>query len=75
MILHTIVPTDEVMKGFDDAKYNYLDIDVGGVQMQVNPIGIGQGRLVRLLSTDPAMYLKPEYQPGSIIQWPSTPSI
>lgn len=69
MIFHSIIPLDEVFKGSDQQESEYVDVDVGSVKMQIRPTGIGQGRLVRLLSTDPLDYLRPEYQPGSLVYW------
>lgn len=72
MMLHTIVPIEEVLRGFEaycEDKRERQIVDINGVTMQVNVSGPGRGTVDRLLSTDPSHYLRPECQPGYEVSW------
>ncbi|PTX58642.1 YlzJ-like protein [Melghirimyces profundicolus] len=43
------------------------EVEVEGVSMLVEMTGSGEGRIVRLFSTDPRHYLDSRYQPGARI--------
>lgn len=69
MILYTPMQLELVLEGFDNTKYpDYKEIQYKGVPMLVEGTGFGKQRIVKLLSTDPFDYLKPEMAPGSIIE-------
>ncbi len=68
MILYTPVQLELVLEGFDKTKYpDYKEIKYKGVPMLVEEAGFGRKRIVKLLSTDPFDYLKPEMTPGNLI--------
>ncbi|HBC94205.1 MAG TPA: hypothetical protein DCZ10_15240 [Pelotomaculum sp.] len=68
MILYTPMQLELVLEGFDTTSYPaYRDIEYLGVAMVVEPAGFGRQKIVKLLSTNPFDYLKPELAPGSII--------
>lgn len=68
MILYTPVQLELVLEGFDKTKYpEYREVKYKGVPVLVEEAGFGRKRIVKLLSTDPFDYLKPEMAPGSII--------
>lgn len=69
MLYYTIVPTDEL---FDDSEENetstsIVEVQRSGMTMLVAPTTHGRGQIQRLISSNPADYLKPELQPGSEI--------
>lgn len=69
MILYTPVQLELVLEGFDKTSYpDYKELKYNGVPMLVEEAGFGRKRIVKLLSTDPFDYLKPELTPGSIIE-------
>lgn len=69
MILYTPVQLELVLEGFDQTNYpDYEEINFKGVPMVVESTDFGRKRIVKLLSTDPYDYLKPEMTPGSIIE-------
>lgn len=69
MILYTPVQLELVLEGFDQTRYpDYQEIKYKGVPMLVEGTEYGRKRIVKLLSTDPFDYLKPEMTPGSIIE-------
>lgn len=68
MILYTPVQLELVLEGFDKTKYpEHREVKYKGVPVLVEEAGFGRKRIVKLLSTDPFDYLKPEMAPGSII--------
>ncbi|MEW6183809.1 MAG: YlzJ-like family protein [Bacillota bacterium] len=66
MILYTPLPMELVLQGLESEPVPKLkETTVGGVPVIVEETGPGRGRLVRLLSTDPYAYLKPDLTPGT----------
>lgn len=62
MILHTIVPLEEI---FDEpGTQEMLEITRGEMRLIVTPTGNARGRVVQVISSDPADYLIAQYQPG-----------
>jgi hypothetical protein len=47
----------------------FYEIEVEGKRVLFSPDGPGQGRIVRVLSTDPADYMDPRFSPGNMIFW------
>ena len=69
VILYTPMPLELVLEGFDKTQYpDYKEIEYQGVQMLVEGAGFGKKRIIKLLSTNPFDYLKPEIVPGSLIE-------
>lgn len=70
MILYTPMQLELVLEGFDTTRYpEYKEIEYQGVAMVVESAGFGRQKIVKLLSTNPFDYLKPELAPGSIINY------
>ena len=69
MLHWSVMPAEYVFDGVDKQEYNWIETDVAGVKMLVEPLSEqpGYARIVRLLSPDPAVYLKACYQPGQSI--------
>lgn len=63
MILYTPFPL-ELVFAEENTTFPYQDVVVSGVTLVVQPTGAGLGIIVQVRSTDPAVYLKPEFQPG-----------
>ncbi len=66
MILYTPLPLELVMMS-DESKSPYQEIEYDGVTLVVQPTGTGLGKIVQIKSTDPAVYLRPDLQPGQQI--------
>ena len=64
MILYTTMPLENVYQGLEDMRPSYLEVEMAGTMVVVEPIGLNQGRIVRILSTYPQVYLLPGLQPG-----------
>jgi hypothetical protein len=59
-----------VLEGLDKmSDPGYGQVCHQGVPMLVERTGQGRVRVARLLSTDPADYLKAQYVPGSILEY------
>lgn len=67
MILYTTVPLEAVFDGVERMEARTFTATVGGVEMELEPFGDRQARIVRLLSPNPQHYLRPELAPGSIV--------
>lgn len=69
MIHYSVVPMDVIFEGAEAFQPHYVDIDQGGVKLQIEPLSGFQGRIVRLYSCNPQDYLKEQYAPGTIISY------
>ncbi|WP_213974656.1 YlzJ-like family protein [Tepidanaerobacter acetatoxydans] len=66
MLLYTTMPLEIVLDGIYK-EHEYKEIDTNGVKLIVECIGINQGKIVRLLSSNPQDFLNPNFFPGKII--------
>ena len=64
-VLHTIVPLEVVFSNKYDGLPKQQLVKVDGVEMLVEPLGFGEAKVVRVLSSNPAHYLNTKFQPGS----------
>ncbi|WP_040948738.1 YlzJ-like family protein [Gorillibacterium massiliense] len=69
MILHTIIPQEHIYGAEKEQDYRFSDVVVGGVSMQVQDLGMGRARIVRLYSANLQDYLNPAYSPGAVIRF------
>ncbi|HHY36501.1 MAG TPA: hypothetical protein GX518_02285 [Firmicutes bacterium] len=69
MILYTTMPLETVYQGLEDMRPSYLEVELAGTTVVIEPISLEQGKIVRLLSTDPKDYLNPNLQPGRVINF------
>ncbi|RJO61792.1 MAG: hypothetical protein C4542_05615 [Dehalococcoidia bacterium] len=68
MILYTPMQLELVLEGFDQNKYPcYQELDHKGVTVLVEDVGGGKRKVVKLLSTNPYDFLRPELSPGTIL--------
>lgn len=67
MTIHSIIPMEVIFAGMEQQTYDYVNVIVEGVSMQVERVGVNQARIVRLLSCRPNDFLNPAYMPGSLI--------
>lgn len=66
--LYTPTPL-EALYGWENKTPQYQELDMGGAKLLVEPMGMDRCRVVRLISTNPADYLKNEFQPGAEISF------
>ncbi|WP_438432506.1 YlzJ-like family protein [Gorillibacterium sp. sgz500922] len=72
MTLHTILPHELVLAGWEEASYAYQDVVIDGIGMQVEFLGSARAKIIRLYSGNLSDYLNPLYAPGSIIHFGPT---
>jgi hypothetical protein len=72
LALYTIVPLEEVLSEEETVTGRPFEMTMGGKRLLVAPEGPGQGRIMQLLSTDPADFLDPRWHPGNMIIWLKT---
>lgn len=72
MILWTPMPMEMVLDGIDGPSRPSLEVKHHGRTLMVEPISAAHARVVRLISSDPADYLDPAWQPGRVITLAST---
>ncbi|NLM40087.1 MAG: hypothetical protein GX205_08510 [Firmicutes bacterium] len=68
-MLYTVVPLEDVLDGIEEDPPQLVDVVLGGVLLQVEPLSNFSYRVERVISSDPQAYLNLQYQPGSIIRW------
>ena len=68
MIIYTPLPIEQVLEGNSDFSPDYKEIEKDGCILLIEPISFSEGRIVRLISSNPQEYLKPTLQPGEIIK-------
>jgi hypothetical protein len=67
MIIYSVMPMEYILQNEDDSVYEHVELQMGPVTMLVQPIGMNQARIVRLISPNPQDYLNPSYAPGQKI--------
>ncbi len=72
MMLYTIIPFEAIFDAeaeSDLAQDSLGDVEIkqGQASLLTQPLPGGQFKINRIISTDPQDYLKPEWQPGSIM--------
>lgn len=68
-IIYTPLPIETVLDGIDKQDLKYQELEVGGAKLLVEQFGVDKCRVVRLISTNPADYLKNEFQPGTELRF------
>ena len=68
-IIYTPLPIELVLEGIDKEGPPYQEMEVNGVKLLVEQQSMDKCRVVRLLSTNPADFLKNEYQPGTELKF------
>jgi hypothetical protein len=58
-----------IFAGMEQQTYEYIEVEVGGISMQVERVGLNQAKIIRLLSCQPNDYLNPAYLPGTMISY------
>lgn len=71
MILYTVLPIEQVLEGIERERH-FVDIEIQGVTMTIEPVSAEEAMIVRIISTDPRDFLKPALQPGRKIRLTAT---
>ncbi|HAV20614.1 MAG: YlzJ-like family protein [Bacillota bacterium] len=67
MILYTVLPIETVLEGLGQER-KFVDIQLKGLSLTVEPISMEEAVIVRVISTDPSHYLNPRLAPGRKIR-------
>lgn len=70
-ILYSIVPAEMVFANSDQLEPPQELIFQGQKVLAQATEQPGEFKLVQLISSDPALFLKPDFQPGTIIRYPA----
>lgn len=65
-MLYTVMPPDVIFP--EEQEASYRELELGGVQLEVEEISGGWGKITRVISTDPRAFLDPRFQPGVQVQ-------
>ncbi len=68
MIIYTPLPIESVLEGSESFSPEYKEIEIDGNKLLVEHHSFNEGKVVRLISSNPQEYLKPHLQPGAIIK-------
>ena len=68
MILWTVLPVELVLAG-EEKVAEYEEMEYAGVAVQVEKLSPLECRIVRILSTDPADFLRDDIQPGLVLTY------
>jgi hypothetical protein len=70
VILYTPLHLEIVLEGLEKMKKPKTRVvEIGGVPLILEDIRPGEGKVVRLLSTNPKDYLRSDFYPGAIIKY------
>jgi hypothetical protein len=70
MIIWTVLPEEIVLNDTLAQELPKLEeVDYGGTKLIVETMSPSQCRIVRILSSDPQDYLRPELQPGVVLTY------
>lgn len=70
MLLYTIIPMETIFESETDnweGSHNEIEMVQGRASLLVQSLPGGKYKVTRIISTDPQDYLRPEWQPGTII--------
>lgn len=69
MLLYTIIPMESIFESETDNQEDFHEIEImqGQASLLIQSISGGKYKITRIISTDPQDYLRPEWQPGTII--------
>lgn len=70
-ILYTILPQEMVFAGYEEeGDREFHEVPMQGGSLLLEPLAKNQAKIVRVISSDPRVYLNPNLQPGTIIEFP-----
>lgn len=70
-VLYTILPEELVFRGYEEeGDREYFEIPIEGGNLVLEAMDKNQAKIVRVISSDPQIFLNPTLQPGSVIEFP-----
>lgn len=67
-MLYTIVPMDMVLSSAIEMDLDFEERQINGELVQVTKCDDKNYSVVRVISTNPNTFLRPEYQPGAVLK-------
>lgn len=69
MINYSIFPPEMVFEGYDDFDIKYEEINIDSdTSLLVERINDSEVKISQIISTDPQVYLKTDFKPGTILK-------
>lgn len=73
MTLWTVMPL-ELVFGPQEPAVPYEEVEYGGTKLMVERLSPTEGKIVRVISSNPDDFLNPRYQPGTLLTYSIIPS-
>lgn len=67
MLYWSPIDLEQVFRGWDDQEDKLVELSYKDVLLQVQPLGDGMAKVVRVISSNPSDYLRKDLAPGEII--------
>lgn len=68
-LLYTVMPLELVLQeSSKDVVENY-ELSITGGSVIVEALSMDKAKIIRVISSDPQVYLQPQLQPGSVIEF------
>ncbi|BAU27904.1 YlzJ-like protein [Aneurinibacillus soli] len=67
MIIYSAMPLELIFQNDSPESYENTEVQLNGLTMLVQPCGVNEARIVRLISPNPYDYMNPSYAPGQKI--------
>ena len=69
-LFYTVLPLELVFAGIDaERKTQPVELPIQGGILVVEPLGHRQARILRVISSDPQLFLEPRLQPGQVLEF------
>jgi hypothetical protein len=70
-VLYTILPHEMVFAGVEEEENReYFEVPMQGGSLVLEAMANNQAKIVRVISSDARIFLNPNLQPGSVIEFP-----
>jgi hypothetical protein len=72
-LFYTLLPLELVFAGIDEEREAVpVELPIQGGTLVVEPLGYRQARILRVISSDPRLFLEPRLQPGQVLDFSET---
>ncbi len=68
-ILYTVVPLELIWEGIEDETVDNIEIPIENGSLIVEPLSLNHAKIVRVISSNPQVFLDPLLQPGKTIEF------
>jgi len=67
MAYWTPLDLEQVFAGWDRVEDTTVELEIDGRLLQVQPLGDGKAKIIRMISANPNDFLRPELSPGELV--------